>query len=282
MTKKNTKRLPEKWYQSWVVRNLLTAAIIAILFLLVVTIFLNIITRHNREQIVPDLTNCSVEQAEKIAAEHHLRLELTDSVYVKRMPRGHITRQRPEPGSAVKKNRMIRLTINSVMPRLSTVPDLIGYSLRQARTELQAEGLTVGQLIYVPDIASNNVLAQQLRGQDIAPETKIESETAIDLILGMNNEDRMTYVPNVRGYRFQAAKDLLMDSFLNLGQTIFDETVMNYNDSLNAVVYRITPQPCDTLPLVMGTPVRIELTLDPEKLKQQEESRKQTNEIPTL
>ncbi len=270
MTQKNSKFLPKKWYQNWMVRTLITALIIAILFFIAVTIFLNIITRHNREQVVPDFTNCSVEQAEQLAAKHHLRLEVTDSVYVKRMPRGHITRQRPAPGSAVKKNRMIRLTINSVMPRLSTVPNLIGYSLRQARTELQAAGLTVGQLIYVPDMASNNVLAQQCKGKDIAPDTQVESETAIDLVLGMNEEDRTTYIPNLRGYRFQAAKDLLMDHFLNLGQMRFDETIQNYNDTLNAVVYRITPEPCDTVSYLMGTPVRIDLTLDPEKLKEPE------------
>lgn len=268
MTKSKKNTTGTKWYQHWFVKNLLLAAIIAILFLLVVILFLNLITRHGREQIVPDLTNCSVEEATAIANEHHLRLEVTDSVYVKRMARGHVTRQRPAPGTAVKKNRMIRLTINSVMPRLSTVPDLIGFSLRQAKTELQSEGLNVGKLTYVPDMASNNVLQQQYKGKDIEPGTRIESESAIDLVLGLNEYDQTTFIPNLLGYRLTAAKDMLLDHFLNIGQIKFDETVLNYSDSLNAVVYRITPAPCDTLTYQMGTPVRLELTLDTEKLNQ--------------
>jgi hypothetical protein len=42
----------------------------------------------------------------------------------------------------------------------------------------------------------------------------------------------------------------------------FDETVKDYDDSLNAVVYRQVPEACDTISVNMGDNVDIFLTLD--------------------
>lgn len=260
------------WYRHWAFRNLLLALLIVLLFLAGVTLLLNLITRHNRELTVPDFTNQSVAQARETAGRHHLIVEVTDSVYVKRMARGFVTRQHPAAGSRVKKNRRILLTINSVLPRQATMPDLTGLSLRQARTELQAKGLGIGTLIYVPDMATNNVLAQQLRGVAIAPGTPVESETRIDLILGRNEFDCTTFVPDLTGYRFQAACDRLFDNSLNIGQLRFDETVLTYTDSLNARVFRMTPAPSDSVRLPMGTRVALHLTLDPEKIVREEKT----------
>ena len=49
------------------------------------------------------------------------------------------------------------------------MPSLTGFSLRQARTELASNGLNIGKLIYVNDMATDNVLAQQYMGEDIEP-----------------------------------------------------------------------------------------------------------------
>lgn len=244
------------------------AAIIAVLVLLfvIVSITLSIITRHNRELTVPDFSGMPLAQATLLAQQHHLRLDVTDSVYIRNMERGNITRQNPDPGSKVKKNRRILLTINSVLPKRVEMPSLIGFSLRQAKTELISKGLDVGRLIYIEDMATNNVLAQKLNGEDIEPGVLIESETPIDLILGLNSYDNMTYVPNVIGYKYQMALDIIHDNSLNIYKTHFDETVFTYSDSLEAAVYNQYPASSDSIQVRMGTSMTLYLSKDQSKI----------------
>ena len=83
----------------------ISAVLLALL--IVAIILLNIITRHNKEQEVPDFTSMTVAEASELADDSNLRLEVTDSVFLPRMGRGEIFRQNPPAGSKVKKNRRI-------------------------------------------------------------------------------------------------------------------------------------------------------------------------------
>jgi beta-lactam-binding protein with PASTA domain len=249
----------------WVKNIAMIGVIIAFLFI-AVNIFLKVVTKHNNELIVPDFTNMPLTEAQHLAKEAHLRLEVTDSVYIKRMARGHISRQNPDAGSYVKKGRRILLTINSVSPQMVQMPDLVGYSLRQAKTEIISNGLKVGKLIYKYDIATNNVLQQMVANDTIAPGVEIETDTPIDLVLGMNISDTTTYIPNVMGYKLIIATDLLQDNSLNIQKISFDETVIDYSDSLNAMVYMQIPAYSDSIQYKLGTGVEIFLTKDESKI----------------
>lgn len=242
-------------------------AIVLILMALyvVVSYSLKAITRHNKELVVPDFTNKSLESALILAGIYDVRLDVTDSVYIQRMGRGMITKQNPKPGSKVKKNRRILLTINSINPKQSYVPSLIGYSLRQAKTELVSRGLSIGKLIYQDDMATNIVLSQMYNEKDIEPETVINAGTEIDLVLGMNRSNNRTFIPVAYGYTFIPARDMLIDSYLNIDNVYFDKTVSSYSDSLNAVVYRMEPAPSNNVSYKMGRGVQLYLTLDKSK-----------------
>ena len=133
--------------------------------------------------------------------------------------------------------------------------------MRQAKAELNARGLALGRLIYVNDIATNNVLKQIYHNREIRPGRQIETGSEIDLQVGLNPSDNMTYVPNVKGMKYLRAVDAVHDNSLNLGKVIFDKTVKNYTDSLNATVYKQTPAASKS-PLLMGSDVTIHLSLD--------------------
>ena len=72
------------------------------------------------------------------------------------------------------------------------MPNLVGLSMRQALAELQSRGLVLGKLIYVQDMATNNVLRQLHGNREINPGKTIETDTVIDLVLGLNSETRHT------------------------------------------------------------------------------------------
>lgn len=258
---------------NWIVRNLLSAFVVFIVLLVGSMIFLNVVTKHNQELIVPELSNMSVADAESIAAAEGMRVEVVDSVFVKRMKKGVVYRQNPVAGSKVKSGRRIALTINAVNAKKVSMPNLIGYSMRQAMAELQSRGLILGKLIYVQDIATNNVLRQYLGSKEIEPGTQVESESVIDLVVGLNSNDGNTYIPDVLGLRNMNAVDAIHSSSLNVNRLRFDATVKNYDDSLAAVVYRQSPEPSDEMQVAKGSDVTVFLTLDENKVPQRLEKK---------
>ena len=83
---------------NWIVRNLLAALVVVVLLIVGAIIFLNVVTKHNQELIVPDLSNLTVEEARAVAEQEQMRIDVTDSVFVRRMKRGAVYRQNPVPG----------------------------------------------------------------------------------------------------------------------------------------------------------------------------------------
>lgn len=251
---------------SWIFKNLLIAVIIVVVLLTGTIILLNVFTQHNKEISVPDFSNMSLEEAEAKAIEAEVRLDVTDSVFVRKMRKGAVYRQNPAPGSKVKRGRRVILTINAVNAKKVTMPDLVGYSMRQAKAELLSRGLVLGRLIYVQDIATNNVLRQLHGNREIEPGLQIESESVIDLVVGLNSSDNVTFVPDVTGLKNLSAVDAVHGNSLNIKTMRFDETVKDYDDSLNAVVYRQEPSQLDSLPKRMGDNMTLYLTLDVSKV----------------
>lgn len=251
---------------NWIVRNLLIALSVVVVLIVGAMIFLNRVTQHGKELSVPDFSNLSVSEAEYVASQAGMRVEVTDSVFVKRMKRGAVYRQNPVPGAKVKEGRRIVLTINAVNAKKVTMPNLVGLSLRQAKAELMSRGLVLNRLVYVQDMATNNVLRQLKGNREIEPGTMIDSESAIDLVLGLNDMDNKAFVPDVTGLKNMSAVEAMFDHSLNIKDLKFDDTVKDYDDSLNAMVYRQVPEPSDSVSVAMGEEVMLYLTIDAAKI----------------
>ena len=271
------KKIFKKPFKESLTQNILLILAILLVGYLIVNLSLRIVTRHNQELTVPDFYGMSLAEAAAATDDAKLRLEVTDSVYIRGIERGAITRQNPEAGSKVKKNRRILLVINSVAPRQSVMPSLTGFSMRQARTELNANGLNIGKLIYKEDIATNNVLAQQYKGRDIAPGTLLNSGSYIDLVVGLNPADSTTFVPNVIGYRYRMAVELLHDNSLNILGNKFDSTVSTYSDSLEAYVYGQYPPASDSVSVRRGSSVTLYLSKDVTRIPEPEDKTDSTD-----
>lgn len=246
---------------NWIVKNIIKAAVFFLTLVIVAQIVLKLVTHHGQMIEVPDLTSMSVDEARRAASKDNLRTEVIDSIFVRRMEKGAVYSQNPKAGTLVKKGRRVMLTINAKHAKKVSMPNLVGYSMRQAKAELNSRGLALGKLIYVNDIATNNVLRQIYRNREIRPGVQIESGSEIDLQVGLNSDDNMTYVPNVKGMKYLRAVDAVHDNSLNIGRIVFDKTVKNYSDSLNAMVYKQTPGASKS-PLLMGSDVTLHLSLD--------------------
>ena len=246
---------------NWIVKNIIKAVVFFLTLVIVAQIVLKLVTHHGQMIEVPDLTSMSVDEARRAASKDNLRTEVIDSIFVRRMEKGAVYSQNPKAGTLVKKGRRVMLTINAKHAKKVSMPNLVGYSMGLAKAELNSRGLALGKLIYVNDIATNNVLRQIYRNREIRPGVQIESGSEIDLQVGLNSDDNMTYVPNVKGMKYLRAVDAVHDNSLNIGRIVFDKTVKNYSDSLNAMVYKQTPGASKS-PLLMGSDVTLHLSLD--------------------
>lgn len=259
--KENKKCLTDNIY----IKNILGIFIALLALIISSSIFLKVITHHGNKIEVPDFTNMTMSEAKYNAGINNIKVIVIDSVYVRRMKKGAVYSQNPKPGSTVKKGRRIRLTINSITPKKIIMPNLVGVSMRQAHAELLSRGLNLGQLIYVNDIATNNVIRQLYNNKEIKPGMYINSGSNIDLVVGLNNFDNTTNVPDVIGMKYMRAVSAVHDYSLNVSRLVFDSSVRNYADSLDAVVYKQGPVASE-IPVIMGSDVSLYLTVDAAKI----------------
>lgn len=252
----------------WFLRNLIWAIILILALIVVLQFLLAVITRHNKEIPVPDFSGLTISEAESLARRSDVRIDITDSVYVSHLPLGTVFSQNPKADDKVKKGRRILITINATQPKTVEMPRLVGLSLRGAKTEILSRGLSVGTLTYVPDMATNYVLAQKVAGRNILPGKKVKVDTPVDLTLGVNSGESTTYIPYLVGHTAQMAKDILIDNSLNVGVVSYDSTVKTYADSLQAQVYKQSPA-YSGVPYQLGTKVSIYLTNEASKVSKE-------------
>ena len=247
----------------WIWKNLLLGVAFVMVLGLLAAWSLGLITRHGQVVKTPDFANLSVPQAKELASRSHVSVKVVDSVFVRRLAGGVVYRQQPKAGATVKKGRSIFLTINSVVPRKVVMPNLFGYSVTEARSELRNRGLNLGRLNYIKDIATNNVLGQSCEGLEVAAGDLVVSGSVIDLIVGVGDQDNQTTVPKLTGMKYVNAVDAIQERFLNVGKITFDPEIKTYADSMNAVVYKQDPAGAGRS---LGANVNISLTLDQTKL----------------
>ena len=243
--------------KNWIVRNLVISFGVVVTLVVGAVIFLNIVTQHNQELAVPDFRGLTVEEAYALADSVGVRVEVIDSVYSTRN-RGCVKHHTPHAGTMVKDGRRILLTVNAVNARKVAMSNLVGYSLRQAVPEIEKKGFVLGRLIYKKDIATNNVLEQHYKGRPVEAGTLLDAESVIDLVVGLNQDDNVTMIPDVTGFDQKDAVKIIHDSFLNVRAVKYDKSIKTYEDSLMAVVYRQNPEPSERT-VGMGTDVTIYL-----------------------
>jgi beta-lactam-binding protein with PASTA domain len=247
-------------------KNLGLAVIIVVGVIIILLLWLNIYTRHGQARPVPDFFSLNKEQTALLAKENKLRYHVIDSVYTTLVPRGCVAEQNPKPGFKVKKWRNISLTINAFRPEMVAMPDLVDLPLRQAIALIESSGLTIGKLIYKPDLSVDVVLSQLHNAKEIAPKDSLQKESMIDLVLGKGLSNQRTPVPNLIGMNLDPATDRILGTSLNLGTFIYDNTIRTADDTLNAFVYKQNPESKEDATLQIGSSIYLWLTVDSLKL----------------
>lgn len=262
------KKTYETFRTSPVLRTLVLIVVAIALMLIVAHYLMQLGTRHGARCAVPDFTGIAIGDAKHLAKKHDLEIIVNDSLYVPVYDGGIVLEQNPKAEVAVKPGRKVYVTINSFAQKSVKIPYVTGYSLRQAKNNLEIAGLEIAELIYRSDMATNNVLEERFRDRVITRNDNIEAEagSGITLVVGVSAESGAVSVPKVIGFPLKEAKSRLWEVGLNVGRVVFDDDI-EVLDRKNARVYLQSPQ--QNKVLTLGQRVDLHLTLDPEKIEKQ-------------
>ena len=193
---------------NYVVRNIVLAVSLLVIVLFAANLLLNLFTRHNKHVEVPDFMNMTLDEALAASRGDKLRIEVNDSLYVPAFDPGVILEQRPAAGTEVKPGRRIYVTVNSSQQRMIDVPYVAGYSLRQAKNILETAGLEIEKLVYVDDIATNNVLEQRVGSEVVAADNRVQARVGSGVVLTVGRAPGadLVSVPRVVGLPLRDAK----------------------------------------------------------------------------
>ena len=180
-------------------------------------IYLPSVTNHGESITVPDLKGMEYGELENFLTKNDLRFAVNDSAYSSDFPPLSVLRQCPQPGSKVKENRVIYVSLNRVLPPTLPIPDLVDRSLINAEVVLKSIELERGRILYVPDPFRNLVKEMRYEGKKIEPGTRITKGAVIDLVVGDGNGPADFTIGNLLGDSFETAKFKLMGWNLHLG-----------------------------------------------------------------
>ena len=166
-------------------KHLLIAVGITIVLIWITLQSLAWYTKHNDYIIVPDFRSLNYKDVRGNQDYRNYQFSVIDSLFDADKPKGSILTQDPFPGAKVKKNRMIYMTVSSIMPEKTTMPDLRDLTLRQAQTMLESAGLKLGKLLYIRSFDEDAVQNQLFEGKAIKAGSVINKGSVITLTVGM-------------------------------------------------------------------------------------------------
>ncbi len=242
--------------------NFGAAIAVLIICFIILNVSLRVYTRHGDSVTVPKLVGMKIDDAIALLEENNFNYEIVDTVFDDKHDKGSIVEQNPRAEALVKEGRKIYLIVNSNQDEMISMPQLVGFTMKQVSLMTETYGLKIGAIRYVPDIAVNVVIRQLHNGVLIEPGEKIKKGSQIDLVLGLGISDKTTTIPSVIGLTYRDASDKLLDLYLNTDSVQFDNTVKNKNDSVNAKVYRQSPKSSTINEVNLGYNVDIWLTKD--------------------
>ena len=235
-------------------RKTILLAIGSVIAVVLIAFFsLSFYTNHGTGIPVPKLKGLSADNAINMLENQGFDYRV-DSVYKVDVAPGTIIEQDPDPGTLVKENRIIYLTMVSTQAPIVSLPDVEQQLFISASGVLKNYGLKF-DTIYRPDIARDMVLEIRYEGRIIKPGEKIPKGSKLELILGDGKGASELEVPDLINQDLDAAKFVIRNSGLTLGTVEYQGAI---TDSNNVIVFSQYPMKTDSATKVsIGTPINL-------------------------
>lgn len=220
--------------------NILVAIGLVFLSVLVFILLLGLITRHGQSKTVPYVVGKNINDVQKQLDDAGFETVIQDSVFLDSLPRGVVVKQIPDADQVVKVNRTVYVIINRFVAPDIAMPNIIGYTLRNAEYTLESSGLQLGDTIQKTDFAKNTVLKMSFNGRDIKPGDKIKQGSKIDLVVSSGRGSEEIAIPKLIGLTMAEARMFLQANGLEVGSVVANPDVKDMDD---AFVFKQEPMP---------------------------------------
>ena len=136
-----------------------------------------------KEIIVPDVSGMSEDEAQEKLTDAGFK-PISEFQYDDNVAEGNVISTTPAANSKAAKDTQVKMIVSKGAQK-KTVPDVRGKSEADARSEIQAAGLTVGSTSTQHDdsVAKGNVISQS-----VTPGKKVSAGTAVNLVLSSGSD----------------------------------------------------------------------------------------------
>jgi hypothetical protein len=217
--------------------NILVAIGIVFIVIVAFILLLSVITRHGKSSTVPYVVGKNINDVQKQLSGSGFETVIQDSVFYDSLPPGVVIKQVPDADAVVKVNRTVYVIINRFVPPNISMPNIVGYSLRNAQYTLESLGLKLGDTTSRVDFAKNTVLEMSVNGETIRPGDKVKLGTKIDLVIARGVAEEQINVPDLIGMTYAEALSVLREKGLEAIPIVSP----GVRDTMNAYVYRQVP-----------------------------------------
>ncbi len=150
---------------------------------------------------ISDLTNKSLEEAQKICLEEGISLNVTEQQFSDSIEKGYIIHQDIKAGETVQKNAILNVTVSRGAG--VTVPDLVGLTKEQAKEKLEKVGLSlaIDKEEFSDTVTKDTVISVS------TTDRIVEKGANIKVVLSKGKEQ--VKVPSLTGMTEKEAKEAL-------------------------------------------------------------------------
>ncbi len=193
-----------------------------ILYLLADDIVMPIITRHGSEFELPNITGYEIKDSEYLLSKMELNIDIISEEFHPDKAEGTVLSQYPPAGTMVKSGRTIKV-VTSIGQKLVPIPPLAGFSVRQAKLNIEASGLILGDIAWT----FSDSLPERVVVFSYPPTgTEIPIGSMVNLMVNRGRLSGIVFMPRLVGRSYEEADSLLTELELKVGLVT---TVRNEN-----------------------------------------------------
>lgn len=148
---------------------------------------------------VPDLKGKSMDEAREELARVGLYLSKKSTQFSMDIPAGKIMEQEPEPGSKIKRNRVVQVIVSAGRKKVK-IPNLIGKDLMVIDDILKEFNLRKGIVVQVH---SSSFSAGKIIAQSPEPGLEVESGIAVSVLVSQGKEEEKFIMPDLIGKKLE-------------------------------------------------------------------------------
>ena len=171
---------------------------------------------------VPDFKGLKIDEANELAEENGIEIEIVQEIVDEETPEGCIIEQSPKAGRKAQKGTIVKVTI-SVGTEKITVGDYKLTNFENAKKALEAMGLVVKEEREFSDEVPENYVIRHTPSEG----QEAQAGSAITLVVSKGPEETTVTVPNFVGKTLEQAKTQIAKEGLVLGDVSYEKSVID-------------------------------------------------------